>query len=443
MSSQSVVGMMASKLDSGPSTKQKVYQRMFDQMGMGDHTTVAELIATKVGNNLKYWPEETEIVQKTLDLLLDMAGGYSSSKLLLTLETVKFFARHHTEDHFPFLAVRANVRHRTTFHATLTRLILQPSGEEKLGLTFEQFVEPITNTLKQLANLSTSDLRNEAARWPLIGAFRDLRGIASSLHNRKSYVRLFDILHPMFLPLFSKVADVWHDQVDVTVSLLKFMHEFCHNKANRVNFDQSSPNGILLFRVTSDVVCAFGRRLLAAPIPEGDIYKERYKAMALALNVLISALSGNYVCFGVFALYNDPALDNALDVSFQMILSVSVDDVIAYPKLSKAYFGFVEIFFRNHLKGVLALETNVLMQLMNAVHEGLQASDPTLSSLCANAIDHFATFYFENSGKDKPEVHNLNKVSRLSVLQIFHFNHHPFHLPHKSKLYTWFVYCSI
>ena len=71
----------------------------------------------------------------------------------------------------------------------------------------------------------------------------------------------------------------------------------------------------------------------------------------------------------------------------------------------------VEIFFRNHLKGVVALETNVLMQLMNSVHEGVQASDPTLISLCANAIDHFATFCFENSGKDKVEVHNLNKVS--------------------------------
>lgn len=407
---------MTSKLESGTSTKQKVYLHMFEQMGMGDHTTVAELIATKVGNNLKFWPEDTDIVQKTLDLLLDMAGGYSSSKLLLTLDTVKFLSRHHTEDHFPFLAVRANVRHRTTFHATLTRLILQPSGEEKLGLTFEQFLEPITNTLKQLDNLSLNDLRNEAARWPLVGSFRDLRGIASSLHNRKSYVRLFDILHPRLLPLLAKVADVWHDQVDVTVSLLKFMHEFTHNKANRVNFDQSSPNGILLFRATSDVVCAFGRRLLASPMPEGDIYKERYKSMALALNVLVSALSGNYVCFGVFELYNDPALENGLDVSLQMILSVPVDDVIAYPKLSKAYYGFVEIFFRNHLKSVMALETNVLMQLMNAVHEGLQASDPTLSSLCANAIDHFATFYFENSGKDKVEVHNLNKVSMCCLI---------------------------
>ncbi len=383
---------------------------MFDQMGMGDHTTVAEIILTKVGNNLKYWPEESEIIQKTLNLLLDMAGGYSSSKLLLNLETVKLLARHHTEDHLPFLSVRDNVRHRTTFHATLTRLVLQPTGEEKLGIKFEQFVDPITNTLKQLDGLSLTDLRSEQARWPLIGAFRDLRGIATSLHNRKSYVLLFDLLHPVHLPLLAKVADVWHDQVDVIVSLLKFMNEFCSNKGNRVNFDQSSPNGILLFRATSDVVCAFGRRLLGAPIPDGDIYKKRYKSMSLALNVLVSALSGNYVCFGVFKLYNDPALDNALDVALKMILSVSVDDVISYPKLSKAYYGFVEIFFRNHIKSVMALETNVLMQLMNAIHEGLQASDPSLSSLCANSIDHFATFYFENTGKDKVEVHSLNKV---------------------------------
>ena len=227
----SVVGMMAAKLDSGPSTKQKVYQRMFEHLGMGDHTTVANLIVTKVGNNLKFWPEETEIIQRTLDLLLDMAGGYSSSKLLLTLDTVKFLARHHTEDHFPFLAAAANVRYRTTFHATLARLLLSPTGSEKLGLTFEQFVEPIMNNLKMLGNLSPTDLRNEAARRPLIGVFRDLRGIASSLHNRKSYSMLFEMMYPSHLPMMAKVAEAWYDQVDVIVSLLRFLQEFCHNKA--------------------------------------------------------------------------------------------------------------------------------------------------------------------------------------------------------------------
>lgn len=410
--SVSMVGMMAAKLDSAPSTKQKVYQRMFEHLGMGDHTAVANLIVTKVGNNLKFWPEEEDIVSKTLELLLDMAGGYSSSKLLLTLDTVKYLARHHTEDQFPFLAVPGNVRQRTTFHATLTRLLLSPGGEDKLGLSFEQFIEPLVTVLTQLGGLSPSDLRSEQARRPLIGLFRDLRGVASSLHNRRTYSMLFDILHPQHLPLFAKVADTWHDQPDVIISLLRFMQEFCHNKANRVNFDQSSANGILLFRATSDVVCAYGRRLLATPPPTGgemEMYKKRYKGIGIALNVLNSALGGNYVCFGVFSLYNDPALDNALDVSLQMVLSIPLDDVMAYPKLSKAYYAFIEIIFRSHKKTVMALETSVFMQLLNAIHEGLQASDATLSSLCANTIDHIATFYFANNGKDRPEVHSMNK----------------------------------
>jgi len=290
--------------------------------------------------------------------------------------------------------------------------LLSPQGSDKLGLTFEQFLKPIVTTIGQLGQLSPSELRNERCRRPLIGVFRDLRGVAASLHNRKTYSSLFDILHPQHLPVFSKVADVWHDQMEVIISLLRFLQEFCHNKANRVNFDQSSPNGILLFRCTSEVVCAFGRRLLATPSQNSndpDIYKKRYKGLALSLNVLNSALGGNYVCFGVFELYNDRALDNALEVALEMALSVPMDDVNAYPKLSKAYFSFIEILFRNHQKTAFALDTNVFMQLMSTVHDGLQSSDATISAFCANTIDHMATYYFNNNGKEKREMHNLSK----------------------------------
>jgi exportin-7 len=413
------VGMIVAKLDSAPSTKQKVYLRMFEQMGMGDHTVVANIIVTKMGNNLKFWPEEQEIVSKTLDLFHDMAGGYSSSKLLLTLETVRFLAKNHTSDHFPFLSIPANVRQRTTFHATLTRLLLSPNGEDKLGLTFEQFLEPIITVLGKLGTLPPNDLRSENCRAPLIGVFRDLRGIAASLHNRKTYSALFEILHPQHLPLFSKVADLWYDQTDVMISLLRFLQEFCHNKANRVNFDQSSPNGILLFRYTSDVVCAYGRRLMATPSPppgDPEIYKKRYKGLSLSLHVLNSALGGNYVCFGVFELYNDMSLQNSLDVALNMALSVPLDDVNAYPKLSKAYYSFIEILFRSHKKRVFALDTNVFLQIMTTVHEGLQSNDQTISSFCANTIDHLTTYFFINQNKDKVEMHNLNKVrARKSV----------------------------
>ena len=201
--------------------------------------------------------------------------------------------------------------------------------------------------------------------------------------------------------------------------MLKFIQEFVYNKANRVNFDQSSPNGILLFRTTSDIVTAYGGRMLATPpTPNAlDIYKTRYKGFSLALEVLFGALSGNYVCFGVFALYQDPALDNALDMALKLSLSVPLDDVLAYPKLSKSYFQFLEILFRSHISTVMALDTGTLMTLMNAIHEGLQSSDAPLSSQCATIIDHLSTFYFTNSTAVKGVTPKPEAVQLMNHVQ--------------------------
>jgi hypothetical protein len=143
------------------------------------------------------------------------------------------------------------------------------------------------------------------------------------------------------------------------------------------------------------------------------LYKTRYKGLSLTLSVLNSALGGSYVCFGVFSLYSDPALDNALEVALQLALSVPLEHVLAYPKVSKSYYAFIEILFRNHISTALALDTIVFMQLMNAIHDGLQASDATLSSTCANTIDHLASFYFMNQAKDKIAIAKLNKVSSI------------------------------
>jgi len=64
---------------------------MFENMRLGDHTVVVNLIVTKMGKNLKFWPDENDIVAKALELLTE-----------LTLSTVKYLASHHTQEEFPF-----------------------------------------------------------------------------------------------------------------------------------------------------------------------------------------------------------------------------------------------------------------------------------------------------------------------------------------------------
>jgi exportin-7 len=145
------------------------------------------------------------------------------------------------------------------------------------------------------------------------------------------------------------------------------------NKGQRIYFENSSANGILLFRETSAIVCAYGSRILQLPV-QTDIYVEKYKGIRLMLNILTNALSGNYVNFGVFSLYNDQALQNSLDVSLQMCLQIPLADVMAYIKLSRAYFAFLEILFRNHLDVLSGLDSPVFLQLIKTNNEGLQSS---------------------------------------------------------------------
>lgn len=73
--------------------------------------------------------------------------------------------------------------------------------------------------------------------------------------------------------------------IQVTTPLLKFMAEFVLNKAQRLTFDSSSPNGILLFREVSKLIVAYGSRILSLPNP-ADIYAFKYKGIWISLTIL-------------------------------------------------------------------------------------------------------------------------------------------------------------
>lgn len=63
------------------------------------------------------------------------------------------------------------------------------------------------------------------------------------------------------------------------------------------------------------------------PVPPGDVYSQRYKGISLCLAMLSRALNGSYVNFGVFELYNDAALQNALEAAMKMALSIHPEEV--------------------------------------------------------------------------------------------------------------------
>ncbi|KAK7344913.1 hypothetical protein VNO77_15144 [Canavalia gladiata] len=370
-------------------SSKQLYARLSELLGLHDHLLLLNVIVGKIATNLKYYTECKEVIDHTLNLFLEMTSGYMTGKLLLKLDTVKHIISNQNREQFPFIENWECFRCRTTLYYTLGMLIFL----EDSPLKFKSSMEPFLQVLVRLESTPDALFQSDAVKYAFVGLMRDLRGITMATNSRRTYGFFFDWLYPAHMPLLLKGVAHYADIPEVTTPLLKFMAELVLNRSQRLVFDTSSPNGILLFREVSKLIVAYGSRVL--PLPnKADMYTFKYKGISICLTILTRALSGNFVNFGIFELYGDRALVDALDITIKMILSIPLADIFAFRKVAAAYFAFLETLFNGHLSFVLSLDKTAFMLLVGSLESGLKDLSEKISSQCAYAIDNLATFYF-------------------------------------------------
>jgi len=75
-------------------------------------------------------------------------------------------------------------------------------------------------------------------------------------------------------------------------------------------------------------LCSTGSHILNVEVPKDQIYPMKLKGISICFSMLKAALCGNYVNFGVFRLYGDEALDNALNTFVKLLLSIPQSDLL-------------------------------------------------------------------------------------------------------------------
>jgi len=228
----------------------KVYRRLSEILGLNDESMVLSVIIRKVITNLKYWGNCELIINKTLHLLSDLSVGYGTVRKLVKLEEVGFLLSNHTAEHYPFLGVGVPVtemRCRSMFYTSLGRLLMVELGEDEEK--FEAFMIPLTTAFESLGQVFNSgNYSTEEVRKTVIGLARDLRGIAFAFNTKTSYMMLFDWIYPAYTCILQRAVEIWYQDPQVTTPILKLFAELVQNRSQRLEFDVSSPNGILLFR---------------------------------------------------------------------------------------------------------------------------------------------------------------------------------------------------
>ena len=212
----------------------------------------------------------------------------------------------------------------------------------------------------------------EQLKMQTVGLACDLRGLALSLANKSSFVMFFDWLYPKYLPLLSQALSRWANCPTLTSAILKFVAEIVQNKSQRLMFDVSSPNGILLFREVSKLLCDYGKRLLTlSDVTEENVYKLKLKQTGLCFQILRAALAGGYVNFGVFRLYGDDCHVNAIDMFIKLLGSLPERALLEYPKLSVAYYSLMDVVTQDHLTLLGNVDNSVLVYILSTLAEGV------------------------------------------------------------------------
>lgn len=378
-----------------------MYVRLSELLGLHDHLLILDVMVHKIAKNLKFCSESEEVLDQTVALFSEMATGYLSGKFLLKLDSIQYITANHSREHFLFLKDHSS-RRRTTFYYTIGSLVFMEDSNTK----FKQAMDPFKEVFVHLESLPDAVFRDESVKCALVGLMRDLRGVVMAANSRRTYRFILYWLFPVHMPFLLKTLATWADNPEVTNSLLKFIAELVWNKAQRLTFDQSSPSGILLFREVSKFLVAYGSRILTLP-GQKDVYRTKYKGIWVSLSICTRAISGNYVNFGVFELYDDRALDDAIDIAFKMILSIPAADILAYRKVSRAYFKFIEAILCKLIQVTFKLDVTTFMYIVRSLHSGLKLLESDIVSQCADSIDHLATFYIGFMTGDTPVAPSL------------------------------------
>ncbi|XP_067928160.1 exportin-7-like isoform X2 [Watersipora subatra] len=405
----------------------KVYKCLQEVLGLSEESMVLSVFIRKIITNLKYWANSEIIISKTLQLLNDLCVGYSSVRKLVKLETVQYVLTNHNSENFPFLgangmATLKDTRCRTTFYMALGRLLMVDLGEDEDR--FDIFMRPLTNMFDAVAQMlsqaETPMFRSEECKRSLIGLARDLRGVAYAFNTKTSYMMLYEWLYPNYFPVLLRGIELWYHEPVLTTPILKLMCELAQNRSQRLQFDVSSPNGVLLFREISKLLVAYGSRILTlASIPKEQLYPMKMKGISVCFNMLKAALCGNYVNFGVIRLYGDRALDDALDIFVKTLMSIPQTEILLYPKLSQSYYALLECLASDHMAFISNLEPQVFLYILSTISDGLSAFDTMVSTGCCSILDNIVTFLFKKLTKKGKSVQDANGTPNgASLVQI-------------------------
>ncbi|CEP19967.1 hypothetical protein [Parasitella parasitica] len=382
-----------------------IYSKLSEVFGISDQVRMLDIIMRKIVANLQYWADNEQLIRRTLELFNELATGYGASKNLRKIETTRLILQNHMASQFAFCQNEKQSENRILYFQVLCKLLFADDNVDER--TFYEFIKPFDLRFNNLGPLNSVEaFRQETTRRALRDIFVDMCGFISPMQTRRHFVLFFEWFYTEYSSILLRAVEAWSPDPIVS-SLLKFYSEFVHNKSQRLGFEVSSPNGILMFRDASQIVCSFGSQIIKQTITDdSQKYELKYKNIATCFSIMSKCFGGRYINFGVLWLYQDKAINEALDMIIQLMLNIPMDDMMSFPKLSLSFFHLLDELSREQLMAIPNIQAEAFLYLMNACEQGVESSDSLVRAHACSAVFNICSFVVKETEKAEREAQN-------------------------------------
>ena len=380
--------------------------KLCQAIGVDSDAALIDLIVKKLLNNYRHKKSMEAVVKKSLWFMNDLiavtttvyvdesrSSSSSMSHVLASNERMKYLISHQEVIDFN----RIDKNYNSLYYSILFSIIFA----EKLAIDWSY----LNSLFAQVAQKGVHQKSPEQGKLVATLA-RNLKGVSLAATSSESFNILFKYLvenpknaSACKISLFSAAADVWWDEPQVVVPVLKFIADFALNKSQRIVFDSNSPNGLLLFREAVKVLSAYGQRMLQRPsnFPYKDIYEEKYKGIGAALALYTNTLGGGYANLGVFELYGDTTLQVSMSTALSLCLSIPLNDLSAFIKSLKSVYTFTELVTKSHMSSLMQIGPGKFAHVLRALEDGLTSFDTSIGLSCCVAVDNICSYAIQCS----------------------------------------------
>lgn len=177
----------------------------------------------------------------------------------------------------------------------------------------------------------------------------DIRGLFRANLNLSDFLIQFNTFFPEKMKLFVEAfGSMVSSSPDLDINIINMSLKMCKSiivrpSSKRIEFDKNSANGIILFTFAAQLISIFinymennsdNQKFLE------DFAKSEYREFKCCTKILSSLLSGGYVPFEAFFIYEDSVFASVLSDFVQLFNTFDLDDFCSYPNAFNSLINF-------------------------------------------------------------------------------------------------------